>query len=99
MDGLNTVPIFLHPFELVCFIYDSESIIIVRQLEMVGFKGEQQEMPPRGLHKVEIESTDFVEIFAPKNHKNCLRILVIIRNKKKKSFNPDSFLLIEGPIY
>jgi hypothetical protein len=57
-------PYFYIPFELVCSIYDIKSIIIVRQSERVGFKGEQPEMPPQDLHKTEIVSTDFVEIFA-----------------------------------
>jgi hypothetical protein len=38
--------------------------VFVRQCERVGFKGEQPGMPPWGLYTTEIDSIDFVEIFA-----------------------------------
>jgi hypothetical protein len=53
-----------------------------------GFKEERQGRSPQGLHKTEIEFTDFSGTFASlKSRKVTLHFLVIIRIEKKKKEN------------
>jgi hypothetical protein len=53
-----------------------------------GFKGQRPGWSPRGLHKTEIESTDFTEISASlKSRSPFVLLVIIIKNKKNKKLS------------